>query len=102
MAQRGRQDGPHSQPLAGRHVHMGIVLRIMAEHDLAGADAIGGNPGIGLQTNTQVGRSAPGACAAHHFVALAQSDGGAARARQGLRPLGDQADGGLQVNVRRK
>ena len=101
MAQRGRQDRPHSQPLAGRHIHVGIVLRVMAEHDLAGADAIGGNPGIGLETDAQVRRIAPGACPAHHFVALAQRDGGAARARQGLRPLGDQADGGLQINFRR-
>ena len=28
---------------AGRHIHVGIVLRVMAEHDLAGAYAIGGN-----------------------------------------------------------
>ncbi len=48
MPQRGGQNGPHPQPLADRHIYVRIVLRVMAEHDLPGADAIGGNPGIGL------------------------------------------------------
>ena len=46
MAQRGRQDRPNSQPLADRHIYIRIVLGIMAEQNLAGAYAVGGNAGI--------------------------------------------------------
>lgn len=102
MAQRRGQDGPDSQAVADRYVYMRIILRVMAEHDLASAYAVGGNPGISLETNAQVGRGASGAGPAHHFVALAQGDRCSARARERLRPLGDQAYRGLQVNVRRK
>ena len=102
VAQRRSQDGADSQALADRDVDMRIVLRIMAEYDLAGAHAIGGNAGIRLQTNAQVRRGAPGAGPAHHFIALAQGDRRSACAGERFRPLGNQADGGLQVNVRRK
>ena len=102
VAQRRSQDGADSQALADRDVHMRIVLRIVAEYDLAGAHTVGGNPGIRLKTNAQIRCSAPGAGAAHHFIALAQSDRRSARAGERFRPLGDQADGRLQVNVRRK
>ena len=74
MAQRRRQDRPHSQSLARRHVHVGIVLRVMAHHDLTGTYAIGGNSGVGLQPDTQVGGRTPGTCPAHHFVALSQGN----------------------------
>jgi len=63
MAQGRGQDGPNSQALAHRHVYVRIVLRIMAEHDLPSADAVGGNAGIRLETNPQVRRGASGACA---------------------------------------
>src|SRR6202163_4925581 len=99
MAQRGGQERPNTQPLADRHIYIRIVLGIMAEHDLARAYTVGGNPGIRLKTNAQVRCGAPGTCPAHHFVALAQGNRRTARARERLRPLGDQANSGLQVNV---
>ena len=102
MAQRRSQDGPDSQALADRDVNMRIVLRIVAQYDLAGAHAIGRNSGIRLKTNAQIRCSAPGTCPAHHFIALAQGDRRAACAGERFRPLGNQADRRLQVNVRRK
>ncbi len=57
-------------------------------------------PEFDCRADAQVRRGAPGARPAYHFVALTQCDGGAAGARQRLRPLGNQADGGLQINFR--
>jgi hypothetical protein len=55
-----------------------------------------------LQTNAQVGRRSAGTRPAHHFIALSQGNRGTAGAGKGLRPLGNQANGGLQIRVRGK
>ena len=52
MTQRGGQNGTDSQAMARGQIHLRIFLRIMAKHDLAGTDTIGGNPGVGLETNS--------------------------------------------------
>src|ERR1700730_5047531 len=88
MAQWGRQDGPHSQPLAGGQIDARVVLRVMAQHDLARTDAIGGNTGIGLKTSSQVGCGTAGACTADDLVPFAQSDRRAGGTGQRLRALG--------------
>ena len=102
VAQRRSQDGADSKALADRDVNMRIVLRIMAEYDLSGAHAIGRNAGIRLQPSAQVRCSPSGAGPANHFIALAQGDRRSARASERFRPLGNQADRRLQVNIRRK
>ena len=70
----------------------------MAKHDLAGADTVGGNSGVGLQTNSEIGRGTAGAGAADDFVSVAEGDGSASGSGQSLGAFGNHADGRLEIN----
>ena len=69
----------------------------MAQHDFAGADALGGNAGVGLQADAKIGSSAAGASAADDLFAAAQGDGGAGGSGEVPGAFGDSADGGFKV-----
>src|ERR1700678_4582321 len=84
VAQRGNQDAADAQATATGQVDAGIAFGVVAEHDFAGANGFGGDSGIGLQANSEVGRGAAGAGAADDFVAGAEGDGGSGCARKVL------------------
>ena len=70
MAQRSREDGTYSEPAATREIHARISLGIIAKHNLPGADAIGGDAGIDLQSHSKVRSGTASAGAAHDFIPL--------------------------------
>src|SRR5258708_37249160 len=84
MTQRGYQDRAHSQVAAGRQVDSGAEFGVGAQHNFAGADALGGESTIRLQTAANIRSGAPGAGTTNNRVALAQGDSGASGTRQGL------------------
>ena len=100
MAQRRNQNGADTQAAATGQIDARIALGVMAQHDFAGADGFGGDAGVGLQTNAEVGSGTSGAGAADNFVAGAQGDGGSGGTGQMLGAFGDGADGGLQIQFR--
>ena len=71
----------------------------MAEHDFAGANGFGGDAGVGLKADAEVGSGASGASAANDFISGAQGDGGAGGSGEMLGALGDGADGGLKIQL---
>src|SRR5271163_932359 len=64
VAQGGNQYGADSEAAAAGQIDPGIPFGVVAEHDFAGADGFGGDAGVGLQANTEVGGGASGAGAA--------------------------------------
>ena len=99
MAEWRDQDGAHAQTAATGKVDARISLRIMAQHDFAGADCFGRNAYISLQANPEVGSGAAGAGAADDLVSSAQSDGSSGGSRQVLGALRDGTNGGLKVQL---
>lgn len=97
VAQGRNQNRSNAQAATAREVDAGIAFGIMAEHDFTGADRLGGNASIGLETDAEVGSGASGAGAADDFVSGAQSDGGPGGAGQMLGSLRDGADRGLEI-----
>ncbi len=77
VTQRRDQDGADSQAAATGEIDARVAFGVVAEHDFAGAHGFGGDAGIGLQTDAEVGSGAAGAGAAHDLIAGTQSDGGA-------------------------
>jgi len=71
----------------------------VAEHDLAGSDGLGGDAGIGLEADTEIGSSSSGAGPADDLVAGAQGDGSTGGAGEVLGTFGDGADGGLEIEL---
>src|SRR5579864_1990246 len=98
MAEWGGQNGACAETAATGQVDMGVALGVVTEDDFAGADTIGGNSGVGLQANSEIGRGAAGAGAADDFVSVAQGDGGAGGAGQSLSAFGNHADGRFQID----
>ncbi len=68
MPQRGDENGADTQAAATGEIDTRIALGIVAEHDLSGAYALGGDADIGLQTNAKIGSAASGAGPANDFV----------------------------------
>jgi hypothetical protein len=73
----------------------------VTKHDLAGAHRLGGNSGIGLQTDSEVRGGSAGAGPAHNFFSGPQRHGRSSRARQMLGAFRNGADGGLEIQFRR-
>ena len=101
VAQGRDQDGAHAETAATGKVDARIALGVVAEHDLAGADSFGGDAGVGLEANAEIGSGASSAGAANDFVPGAKRDGGSGGAGQVLGAFGDGADGGLEIEFRR-
>ncbi len=97
MPQGRDEDGADTETAAAGKIDSRISFGIVTEHDFAGADGFGGNAGIGLQADPEVGSGASGAGAAHDFVAGAQGDGGTGGSGQMLGAFGDGADRGLEI-----
>ena len=97
MAQRRDQDGADAETAATGEIDARIALGIVAKHDFAGADGFGGDAGVGLQTDAEIGSGAAGAGAADDFVPGTEGDGGSGGSGQMLGAFGDGADGGLKV-----
>ena len=74
-----------------------VAFGVVAQHNFASADGFGGDAGVGLKTNAEVGSGAAGAGAADNLIACAQGDRGASCARQMLGAFCDGADGGLKI-----
>jgi len=98
LPQRSRQDRAHSQPFASRAVCSRIGMRIVAQHDFAAPQALGGNAGIGLEPDSEIRGSSTGTSAANYLIAPAQSDRRTTSSRQNLSALGDYADRGFEVD----
>ena len=75
VAQGRNENGADAEAAAAGEIDARVAFGIVAEHDFAGADGFGGDAGVGLQANSEVGSGASGAGAADDFVAGAQSDG---------------------------
>ena len=97
VAQGRNQDGADSEAVAACEIHARVAFGVVAEHDFAGADGFGGDAGVGLQADAEVGCGAAGAGAADDFVSGTQGDGGAGRAREVLGALSDGADGWFKI-----
>ena len=100
VAQGRDQDRADSEAAAAREVDSRVALGIVAQHDFAGADGFGGDAGVGLQADSEIGSGSSGAGAADDFVAGAQSDGGSGGSGQMLGAFGNGADGGLEIEFR--
>lgn len=98
MAQGSRENGANAETAAGSKVDFRIALGVVAENDFAGADAVGGDAGIGLETDAKVWSGASGTSAANDFCAVAQGDGCTAGAGESLSALGDDAYGRFEVD----
>ncbi len=85
------------QAAAAGQVNAGVAFGVVAEHDFAGAHGFGGDAGVGLQADTQVGCGAAGAGAADDLIAGTQGDGGAGGAGEVLGAFGDGADGWFKI-----
>lgn len=99
--ERRDQDAADTKTAGGGDVHLRVGFGIVADKDFAGADAVGGNAGFGLQTDTQVGSSASGAGTADNLFAFAQRDGSAGGAGEDLGAVGDDTDGGFKIEIKR-
>jgi hypothetical protein len=97
VAQGRDENGADSEAAAAGKINARIALGVMAQHDLAGAYGFGGDAGIGLKADSEIGGGASSAGAAHDFVAGTKGDGGSGGSGQMLSALGDGADGGLEV-----
>jgi len=73
--------------------------RIVAQHDLPGADGFRRDANIGLQANSQIWCGAADSCAADDFVATTQGNSRAGRSGKMLRTLSNGANGRLQIEV---
>jgi len=69
----------------------------VAQHNFAGADGFGGDAGIGLQADAEIGSGAASAGAADDLVAGTKSDRGAGSAGEMLSTFCDGTDGGLEI-----
>ena len=99
MAQRSDQDGTNTKPATAGEIDPRIAIRIVAQDNFTGPDAIRRDTRIGLQPDPEVGSGAPGAGAADDFVARPQGNGSPGRAGQRLRALGDHVNGRLQIKL---
>src|SRR5579864_4605456 len=68
MAQRRDQDRADAQAFAAGKVNPRIALGVMAKHDFAGSDGLGGDAGIGLEADAKVGSSAAGTGATDDLI----------------------------------
>lgn len=102
LPQRRGQDRADSQPFAGEAVHVRILFGIIAEHDLSRAEALGRNAGIGLEPDAEIGSGATCASAANDLAAVAQSEGSARGSGEDLGTLGNDPDGGLELDLRNR
>ena len=82
MPQGRNQDGADTEAAATGEVDARVALRVVAQHDLAGTDGFGGDAGIGLEADAEVGGGASGAGAANDFVASTEGDCGSGGAGQ--------------------
>jgi hypothetical protein len=105
VAEGRNQNRTDSEAAAAGEIHAGIALGIVAQHDFAGANGLGGNAGVGLEADTEIGSGASSAGAANNFVPSAESDGGSGGTGEMLGALGDGADrrfkiqfGGVEMN----
>ena len=97
VAQGRDENGADSEAAAAGKIDTRIALGVVAQHDLAGAYGFGGDAGIGLKADSEIGGGASSAGAADDFVAGAEGDGGSGGSGQMLGALGDGADRGLEV-----
>ena len=102
LPRRRGQDRADSQPFAGKAVHVRILFGIIAEHDLSGAEALCRNAGIGLEPDAEIGSGATCASAADNLAAVAQSQGSARGPGEDLGTLGNDPDGGLELDLRNR
>ena len=100
MPQRRRQNGSHTQPPTACQIHLGIVFGVIAKHNFAAAQALGGNARVCLQPNSHVRRGSPSARAADHFASAAKRDGSPGCPCQRLRALCNYTDHRLKINLR--
>src|SRR5438094_9428500 len=59
MAQRSREDGTYSEPAATREIDTRVSISVVAKHNFPRADAVGGDPGIGLKAHSKIGAVRP-------------------------------------------
>jgi hypothetical protein len=69
----------------------------VAEHDLSRAYGFGGNAGVGLQSDPEVGSSTACTGATHDLVASSERDRGPGGSGKVLRAFRDRADRRLQI-----
>ena len=101
VAQRRDEDRADSEAAATGEVDLGIAFGVVAQHDFAGADGFGGDAGVGLQADAEIGCGATSAGAADDFVPGAECDGGSGGSGQMLGAFGDGADRRLKIEFGR-
>src|SRR5438132_14071526 len=99
MAQRSREDGTYSEPAATREIDTRVSISVVAKHNFPRADAVGGDPGIGLKARSKIGSGTTGAGAADDFIPLSQSDCSARCAGESLRAFSNHADRRLEIDL---
>src|SRR5437660_11043443 len=92
MAQRSREDGTYSEPAATREIDTRVSISVVAKHNFPRADAVGGDPGIGLKAHSKSGSGTTGGGAADDFIRLSESHCSSHRAGESLRRMCNEAD----------
>src|SRR5437879_13740793 len=101
MAQRSREDGTYSEPAATREIDTRVSISVVAKHNFLRADAVGGDPGIGLKAHSKIGSGTTGAGAADDFIPLSQSDCSCRCAGESLSAFRNHADRRLEIDFYR-
>jgi|SRR5579859_6113909 len=101
MAQGRDENGADSEPTATGEIDARIAFGVVTQHDFAGTHSFGGDAGVGLKANPEVGCGASRAGTANDFVAGAEGNRGPGGSGQVLGTLGDSADRGLKIEFGR-
>jgi len=97
VAERGHQNGACSEAATAGKVDAGVGFGVVAKENLAGAHALGGKAGVGLETDPKVRRRSTSAGPADDFLSGMKSNGRTRSAGQRPGALSDDVDAGFQV-----